>query len=136
MAPLHAGSLKRVNVQNLLLKEDLQLKVIDFGLSAKPKNGLGRPLETCCGSPAYAAPELIQNTAYYGNEADVWSMGVLYVMGRNNDKMTEPYTLSVQALCSVVWRASLRRRKSAETLPENNGNSLIRLAGNTACSVY
>jgi len=34
-------------------------------------------LETCCGSPAYAAPELIAGNVYYGNEADVWSMGVL-----------------------------------------------------------
>uniref|UniRef100_A0A915DQA0 Protein kinase domain-containing protein n=1 Tax=Ditylenchus dipsaci TaxID=166011 RepID=A0A915DQA0_9BILA len=63
--------------ENLLLKEDLQLKVIDFGLCAKPRNGLNRTLETCCGSPAYAAPELIQSSAYFGNEADVWSMGVL-----------------------------------------------------------
>lgn len=46
--------------ENLLLTQDLQLKVIDFGLCAKPLNGLSRPLETCCGSPAYAAPELIQ----------------------------------------------------------------------------
>lgn len=53
------------------------MKVIDFGLCAKPKNGLHRQLETCCGSPAYAAPELIRNSGYYGNEADVWSMGVL-----------------------------------------------------------
>uniref|UniRef100_A0A914C4Y1 non-specific serine/threonine protein kinase n=1 Tax=Acrobeloides nanus TaxID=290746 RepID=A0A914C4Y1_9BILA len=63
--------------ENLLLKEDLQLKVIDFGLCAKPRNGLNRPLDTCCGSPAYAAPEIIQNLSYFGNEADVWSMGVL-----------------------------------------------------------
>uniref|UniRef100_A0AAZ3RVZ1 non-specific serine/threonine protein kinase n=1 Tax=Oncorhynchus tshawytscha TaxID=74940 RepID=A0AAZ3RVZ1_ONCTS len=34
-------------------------------------------LMTCCGSPAYAAPELIQGKAYIGSEADVWSMGVL-----------------------------------------------------------
>lgn len=61
----------------MLLKEDLQLKVIDFGLCARPNAGLTHQLETCCGSPAYAAPELVQNSSYYGNEADVWSMGVL-----------------------------------------------------------
>ncbi|VDM73130.1 unnamed protein product [Strongylus vulgaris] len=44
--------------ENLLLTEDLHLKVIDFGLCAKPSS-LSRPLDTCCGSPAYAAPELI-----------------------------------------------------------------------------
>ena len=39
--------------ENLLLDEDQNLKVIDFGLCAKPA------LFTCCASPAYAAPELV-----------------------------------------------------------------------------
>ena len=34
-------------------------------------------LETCCGSPAYAAPELVSGRNYLGSEADIWSMGVL-----------------------------------------------------------
>uniref|UniRef100_UPI0037E89166 maternal embryonic leucine zipper kinase n=1 Tax=Semicossyphus pulcher TaxID=241346 RepID=UPI0037E89166 len=63
--------------ENLLIDEDQNLKLIDFGLCAKPKGGLGYELMTCCGSPAYAAPELIQGRAYIGSEADVWSMGVL-----------------------------------------------------------
>lgn len=63
--------------ENLLIDEDQNLKLIDFGLCAKPKGGLGYELMTCCGSPAYAAPELIQGKAYIGSEADVWSMGVL-----------------------------------------------------------
>uniref|UniRef100_A0A669EFJ2 Maternal embryonic leucine zipper kinase n=1 Tax=Oreochromis niloticus TaxID=8128 RepID=A0A669EFJ2_ORENI len=63
--------------ENLLIDGDHNLKLIDFGLCAKPKGGLGYELMTCCGSPAYAAPELIQGKAYIGSEADVWSMGVL-----------------------------------------------------------
>uniref|UniRef100_A0A8C4IVB0 Maternal embryonic leucine zipper kinase n=1 Tax=Dicentrarchus labrax TaxID=13489 RepID=A0A8C4IVB0_DICLA len=63
--------------ENLLIDEDHNLKLIDFGLCAKPKGGLNYELMTCCGSPAYAAPELIQGKAYIGSEADVWSMGVL-----------------------------------------------------------
>uniref|UniRef100_A0A9J8C2Y4 Maternal embryonic leucine zipper kinase n=1 Tax=Cyprinus carpio carpio TaxID=630221 RepID=A0A9J8C2Y4_CYPCA len=63
--------------ENLLIDENHNLKLIDFGLCAKPKGGLGLELLTCCGSPAYAAPELIQGKAYIGSEADVWSMGVL-----------------------------------------------------------
>ncbi|KRY86149.1 Maternal embryonic leucine zipper kinase [Trichinella pseudospiralis] len=63
--------------ENLLLTDDLRLKLIDFGLCAKPEYGLQDSLNTCCGSPAYAAPEIISGKAYYGNETDVWSMGVL-----------------------------------------------------------
>uniref|UniRef100_A0A4W3HNL4 Maternal embryonic leucine zipper kinase n=1 Tax=Callorhinchus milii TaxID=7868 RepID=A0A4W3HNL4_CALMI len=63
--------------ENLLIDEDHNLKLIDFGLCAKPKGGLDYQLMTCCGSPAYAAPELIQGKAYIGSEADIWSMGVL-----------------------------------------------------------
>ncbi|XP_078253059.1 maternal embryonic leucine zipper kinase [Rhinoraja longicauda] len=63
--------------ENLLIDEDHNLKLIDFGLCAKPKGGLNYQLTTCCGSPAYAAPELLQGKAYIGSEADIWSMGVL-----------------------------------------------------------
>ncbi|XP_021236938.1 maternal embryonic leucine zipper kinase isoform X1 [Numida meleagris] len=63
--------------ENLLIDEEHNLKLIDFGLCAKPKGGLDYRLNTCCGSPAYAAPELIQGKAYIGSEADIWSMGVL-----------------------------------------------------------
>ncbi|RMC08098.1 hypothetical protein DUI87_15129 [Hirundo rustica rustica] len=63
--------------ENLLIDGEHNLKLIDFGLCAKPKGGLDYHLNTCCGSPAYAAPELIQGKAYIGSEADIWSMGVL-----------------------------------------------------------
>ncbi|KAM9589190.1 maternal embryonic leucine zipper kinase isoform 5-T6 [Morphnus guianensis] len=63
--------------ENLLIDKERNLKLIDFGLCAKPKGGLDNHLNTCCGSPAYAAPELIQGKAYIGSEADIWSMGVL-----------------------------------------------------------
>ncbi|XP_050392898.1 maternal embryonic leucine zipper kinase [Patella vulgata] len=63
--------------ENLLLDEDQNLKLIDFGLCAKPKGGMENHLFTCCGSPAYAAPELISGKQYLGAEADLWSMGVL-----------------------------------------------------------
>ena len=62
--------------ENLLLDENNQIKLIDFGLVAHPSD-IGDPLHTCCGSPAYAAPELITGNPYLGTEADVWSLGVL-----------------------------------------------------------
>ncbi|KAK3091988.1 hypothetical protein FSP39_024284 [Pinctada imbricata] len=63
--------------ENLLLDEDQNLKLIDFGLCAKPKGGMDNHLQTCCGSPAYAAPELVSGLEYLGSEADLWSMGIL-----------------------------------------------------------
>lgn len=53
------------------------LKLIDFGLCAKPEGGMENPLHTSCGSPTYAAPELILGQQYLGQEVDVWAMGVI-----------------------------------------------------------
>ena len=61
--------------ENILLDSDKTIKLIDFGLCAFPDAGLKTPLDTCCGSPAYAAPELVSGKAYLGTEADIWSLG-------------------------------------------------------------
>lgn len=63
--------------ENVLLDREENLKLIDFGLCAKPKNGIHSHLQTSCGSPTYAAPELILGKKYLGSEVDIWSMGVL-----------------------------------------------------------
>ncbi|KVH94121.1 CBL-interacting protein kinase 2-like [Cynara cardunculus var. scolymus] len=68
--------------ENLLLDENDNLKVSDFGLSAlaesKHQDGL---LHTTCGTPAYVAPEVINRKGYDGDKADIWSCGViLYVL--------------------------------------------------------
>ncbi|XP_076173673.1 maternal embryonic leucine zipper kinase [Ptiloglossa arizonensis] len=63
--------------ENVLLDREENLKLIDFGLCAKPKNGIESHLQTSCGSPTYAAPELILGNKYLGSEVDIWSMGVL-----------------------------------------------------------
>ena len=55
------------NQENVLLDRDQNLKLIDFGLCAKPKGGIQNPLYTSCGSPTYAAPELILGKKYLGN---------------------------------------------------------------------
>ncbi|OWK01068.1 MELK [Cervus elaphus hippelaphus] len=54
--------------ENLLFDEYHKLKLIDFGLCAKPKGNKDHHLQTCCGSLAYAAPELIQGNSYLGSE--------------------------------------------------------------------
>ncbi|XP_038061168.1 maternal embryonic leucine zipper kinase-like isoform X2 [Patiria miniata] len=74
----HKGYAHRdLKPENLLLDDDQNLKLIDFGLAARPKGGMEQHLDTCCGSPAYAAPELVSGKQYRGAEADIWSMGVL-----------------------------------------------------------
>lgn len=57
-----------------MLDKDGIIKLIDFGLCAQPGNNM---LLTSCGSPTYAAPELIRGTEYLGASADIWSLGVV-----------------------------------------------------------
>ncbi|GJJ15022.1 hypothetical protein Clacol_009295 [Clathrus columnatus] len=65
--------------ENVLLDEELNVKIADFGLSNVVTDG--EFLQTSCGSPNYAAPEVIRGLRYTGPEVDVWSCGViLYVM--------------------------------------------------------
>ncbi|KAK7868095.1 hypothetical protein R5R35_005544 [Gryllus longicercus] len=63
--------------ENVLLDKEKNLKLIDFGLCAKPQPGLDSFLYTSCGSPTYAAPELILGQKYLGSEVDIWSLGIL-----------------------------------------------------------
>lgn len=53
--------------ENVLLDRDKNVKLIDFGLCAKPDGGMSEHLFTSCGSPTYAAPELILGKKYLGN---------------------------------------------------------------------
>lgn len=61
--------------ENILLGANLQVKLIDFGLANLMQDG--EFLATSCGSPNYAAPEVISGKLYYGPEVDVWSCGVI-----------------------------------------------------------
>ncbi|XP_072553105.1 NUAK family SNF1-like kinase 1 isoform X2 [Salminus brasiliensis] len=64
-----------LKLENILLDQDLNVKLADFGLSNQYQNG--RFLDTFCGSPLYASPEIINGLPYQGPEVDCWALGVL-----------------------------------------------------------
>eukprot|EP00056_Hartaetosiga_gracilis_P013173 m.216177 g.216177 ORF g.216177 m.216177 type:complete len:581 (+) comp13803_c0_seq1:128-1870(+) len=73
----HANGIvhRDLKAENLLLSKDLNIKIADFGFANTFEEG--RKLDTFCGSPPYAAPELFLGRQYDGPEVDVWSLGVI-----------------------------------------------------------
>jgi 5'-AMP-activated protein kinase catalytic alpha subunit len=61
--------------ENLMLDYKNTLKIVDFGLSNTYRPG--ETLKTPCGSPCYAAPEMIKGENYEGINVDIWSSGVI-----------------------------------------------------------
>ena len=61
--------------ENILLDRSRNVKIVDFGMAAlQPAN---KWLNTSCGSPHYASPEVVQGLNYRGDRADIWSCGVI-----------------------------------------------------------
>ncbi|XP_078416308.1 hormonally up-regulated neu tumor-associated kinase homolog A [Cetorhinus maximus] len=91
-----AGVVHRdLKIENLLLDEKNNIKLIDFGLSnCAGILGYSDPFSTQCGSPAYAAPELLA-CKKYGPKVDIWSIGVnTYAMLTGTLPFTvEPFSL-------------------------------------------
>ena len=62
--------------ENLLLTKNKKIKIIDFGLS-NYFGGDTSPLQTPCGSPSYASPEIIRGELYNGFRIDIWASGII-----------------------------------------------------------
>ena len=76
---MHKITHRDLKPENLLLDDQNNIKLIDFGLANSMKDS--HSLKTACGSPNYAAPELISGKFYGGEPVDIWSIGViLYAM--------------------------------------------------------
>lgn len=77
--------------ENLLLDDKNHIKIVDFGLSNTYKDG--ETLKTACGSPCYAAPEMIAGKRYHGLISDIWSCGIiLYAMACGYLPFEDPNT--------------------------------------------
>lgn len=77
--------------ENLLLDDKNNIKIVDFGLSNTYKDG--ETLKTACGSPCYAAPEMIAGKRYNGLISDIWSCGIiLYAMSCGYLPFEDPNT--------------------------------------------
>ncbi|KAH8251625.1 hypothetical protein KR038_003062 [Drosophila bunnanda] len=64
-----------LKAENLLLDQHLNIKIADFGFGNTFDPNAH--METFCGSPPYAAPELFMGRKYAGPEVDAWSLGVV-----------------------------------------------------------
>lgn len=79
-----------LKLENILIDADMHLKIADFGMATlelvryadTEDSGTSKIptflLETSCGSPHYAAPEVISSTPYNGLKSDMWSCGVIF----------------------------------------------------------
>lgn len=78
---LHKNNIahRDLKLENILIDSDKNIKIIDFGFSLiTPRN---KPLNVCCGTPSYMAPELTARKNYYGHLVDIWALGILlYVL--------------------------------------------------------
>ena len=61
--------------ENILIDSNNLIKIGDFGLSNLMK--VGKLLKTACGTPNYAAPEIVGERKYEGTSVDIWSCGVI-----------------------------------------------------------
>ncbi len=71
-----AGVVHRdIKLDNILMRHDGTIKIVDFGFSVTFKDG--QKLKKACGSPSYAAPEIVARKAYSPTCIDIWSLGVV-----------------------------------------------------------
>lgn len=64
-----------IKLDNILLDEKNNVKIIDFGFSTMNSND--EKSRIFCGTPSYMAPEIVGRKDYYGMQADVWALGIL-----------------------------------------------------------
>ncbi|KAG2391945.1 hypothetical protein C9374_013430 [Naegleria lovaniensis] len=105
---LHNIVHRDMKLKNTFFDETYRVKIGDFGFSRFVHDG--EKAHTICGSPNYTAPE-IENSAGYGKEVDIWSLGVMiYEMATLNIKRSHlsartDFESYISTLCSEVMQA-------------------------------
>ncbi|KAL3517969.1 hypothetical protein ACH5RR_020558 [Cinchona calisaya] len=94
---LHGVYHRDLKPENLLLDENGDLKISDFGLSAVTEQAKEDGfLHTLCGTPAYVAPEILSKKGYDGAKVDIWSCGViLYVLNAGYLPFNDPNLMNM-----------------------------------------
>lgn len=118
---LHSNSIvhRDLKIENVLVDENDNIKMIDFGLSNFYDNK--NNLKTFCGSLYFAAPELLTGIEYGGPEIDIWSLGIiLYVMVCGKVPFDDP---NIRKLHKKIKTADI-------IFPENISEPLKKLLGN------
>ncbi len=101
--------------ENILLDKDFNIKLIDFGLSNIYMSN--EKLQTACGSPCYAAPEMILGEKYQAHKVDIWSSGVvLYTMLTGKLPFNSP---QIQALYAKIIQGKYQVPQNISTLGKN-----------------
>lgn len=103
--------------ENILLSSDLSIKVADFGFGAV--FGHVALLSTFCGSPHYAAPEMLTGIPYSGPEVDIWSVGVILHVLLTGKLPTSPLSFSAIHDSSLCESSTELIKRMLTTSPES-----------------
>ena len=109
-----------IKPENLLINSQNNIKLIDFGLS-NFYTPLKKFLNSRCGSPCYAAPEMILKEGYKGSGVDIWSAGIVLfaMLSGTLPFQDENEVKQYQKIIKGKFRCPLSMSKNAKNLIEN-----------------